>query len=116
MNTAISNILIAGILTVIALFRPDLIRNLNLLLLFWVMTGVLMMAMLFVKLRIIRNIVRRSRDPSNYHLNYFGKKVLHENVVQQGELVTFFVTIPFFLMAGAYFLARLTNLLLYGRL
>ncbi len=115
-NTAVSNILLAGCLTVMAIFRPDSIRYVNLKLLLWIMSGLVMIIMLLVKISILRNIYRRSKDPVNYHLNFFGKKVLHSSVVLQGEIYIFFFTIPFFLFAGAYFLARLLNLVMYGHL
>jgi hypothetical protein len=115
-NTAISNILIAGVLTVLSLFRPDLLRDLNLGMLFWLMSGLMMMTMLLVKVNILRNIYRRSHDPENYHFNFFGKKVLHSSVVSKGEVYIFLFTIPFFLFSGAYFFARLVNLIMFKRL
>jgi hypothetical protein len=115
-NTAISNIALAGILTVVAVFRPDYIRTINLSLILWLMSGILMVAMLSLKIRIVMSIYRRSKDPANYHYNYFGKKVTHENVVKQGEVIAFFATMPFFLFSGAYFIARLVNLIMFGHL
>ena len=115
-NTAISNIILAGALTMLSLFRPDYLRDLNLAMLMWVMSGLMMMTMLLVKINILRNIFRRSRDPENYHYNFFGKKVLHSTVVSKGEVYIFLFTIPFFLFSGAYFLARLINFILFQRL
>jgi hypothetical protein len=115
-NTAISNIMLAGTLTVLSLFRPDFLRDLNLGMLMWVMSGSIMLIMLLVKFNILRNIYKRARDPENYHYNFFGKKVLHSSVVSKGEVYIFLFTIPFFLFSGAYFFARLVNLILFQRL
>ena len=115
-NTAISNIVLAGALTVLVIFRPDLIRDVNLKFLLWIMSGLIMLIMLMIKITIMRNMFKRSRDPANYHFNYFGKKVLHSKVVLQEEVYIFLFTIPFFLFCGAYFFARLVNLLLYKSL
>lgn len=115
-NTAISNILLGGVLTVLALVKPVYVRHVNLKLMFWIMAGLLMLMMLSIKVRILRNMYRRSKDPANYHLNFFGKKVLHSSVVLQEEVYVFFFTIPLFLITGAYFFARFINYLLYGHL
>ena len=115
-NTAISNIVLAGALTVLVIFRPDLIRDVNLKFLLWIMSGLIMLIMLMIKITIMRNMFKRSKDPANYHFNYFGKKVLHSKVVLQEEVYIFLFTIPFFLFCGAYFFARLVNLLLYKNL
>lgn len=115
-NTAISNIVLAGALTVLVIFRPDLIRDVNLKFLLWIMSGLIMLIMLMIKITIMRNMFKRSKDPANYHFNYFGKKVLHSKVVLQEEVYIFLFTIPFFLFCGAYFFARLVNLLLYKSL
>ena len=73
-NTAISNIVLAGALTILVIFRPDLIRNVNLQFLLWIMAGLIMVIMIMIKVTILRNMYRRSQDPANYHFNFFGKK------------------------------------------
>ena len=115
-NTAISNILIAVLLTVLAIMEPVMVRGVDFSLLIWIMTGLIMVAMLGIKINIARNIFQRSRDPENYHFNYFGKKVLHSTVVRYEEILIFMFTMPFFLFAGAYFIARLVNLLMFNHL
>ena len=80
------------------------------------MTGFIMVIMLFIKISIFRAIYKRSQDPEHFHYNYFGKKVLHGSVVKFEEILIFFFTMPFFLFCGAYFVARLFNLLLYKHL
>ena len=71
---------------------------------------------LIVKIRIFINIYKRSKLPENYHLNFFGKKVLHSTVVNKMEIVIFCGTMPFFLISGSYFVARLVNFFLYTHL
>ncbi|MFW5860696.1 MAG: hypothetical protein ACOCWZ_00480 [Spirochaetota bacterium] len=115
-NTAITNILIAGSLTVLAIFEPRRVRGVDIDLLIWIMTGLIMLAMLGIKINIFRNIYQRSKDPENYHFNYFGKKVLHSSVVRYEEILIFMFTMPFFLFAGAYFIARLVNLVMFDHL
>ncbi len=75
-----------------------------------------MMIMLVIKISIFVVVYRRSKDPAHYHFNFFGKKVLHTSVVKPIEVVLFMFTMPFFLISGAYFIARLINLILYKHL
>ncbi|TAL35584.1 MAG: hypothetical protein EPN93_09945 [Spirochaetes bacterium] len=115
-NTAVSNMLIASVLTVLAIYRPDLIREIDALKIFWLMSGVIMLAMLITQAAVMRAIYRKAQQPENYHYNYFGKKVLHPTVASGGEVMIFFFSVPVLLVSGAYFTARLINLLMYGRL
>jgi hypothetical protein len=48
----------------------------------------------------LRNMYRRSKDPANYHFNFFGKKVLHSKVVLQEEIYIFLFPSRFFFFAG----------------
>ncbi len=115
-NTAVSNILIAGMLTVTTIYRPSLVNQVNITLLMWVISGFVMCLMLYLKVSILKSIYRRCQDPQHYHFNYFGKKVLHGTVVSKPELMIFFFTIPVFLATGGYFIARLVNYILFGTL
>ncbi|MCL2156020.1 MAG: hypothetical protein FWH53_10175, partial [Leptospirales bacterium] len=63
------------------------------------------------QIRIFIKIYKRSKDPENYHVNYFGKKVLHSTVISKMDFLVFLGAIPFLLMAGAYFIAKLINYL-----
>ncbi len=114
-NTAISNIVIAGVLTVITIYKPSLVRQVDIALLMWLVSGFVMVMMLYIKVTILRTVYRRSKDPEHYHYNYFGKKVLHGTVVSKPEVMIFFLTIPLFLVCGAYFIARLVNYFILGR-
>jgi hypothetical protein len=96
--------------------KPEMARSVDLKFLTWVMSGIILVITIVIKVEIFRRIYRRIKDPSNYHLNFFGKKVLHASVVTRLEIAVFFGTMPFFLMAGAYFIARGVNFFLYKHL
>jgi hypothetical protein len=115
-KTTMSNIMIAGACIVLFMSRPDLLFRVDVPKLLWVMSGFIMLVTLWVKIKIFIRIYRKAQDPENYHINFFGKKVLHSSVVSRIELAVFFGTIPFFLMSGAYFIARLVNFFLYRHL
>ena len=108
-TTTISNVLISGALIFFSLSSPGQIRKINFSLILWLISGFIMIATLFVQAAIFRKIYQRSQMPENYHLNFFGKKVLHPTVVKPFEIIIFFVTIPFFCMLGAYFVAKLIH-------
>ncbi|HOQ12737.1 MAG: hypothetical protein BWY23_01951 [Spirochaetes bacterium ADurb.Bin218] len=115
-NTTLSNVTLAGTCIVVFLTKPHLLRDINLVFISWIMSGVVMFVTLGIKIKIFITIYRRAKDPANYHLNFFGKKVLHSTVVKKMELAIFFGTIPFFLLSGSYFIARLLNFFLYKHL
>ncbi|HNX22901.1 MAG TPA: hypothetical protein PKG60_02555 [Spirochaetota bacterium] len=111
-----SNIILAGTCIILFMSRPDLLFEVDVQKLVWIMSGFVMFTTLGVKIRIFVRIYKRAQDPENYHVNFFGKKVLHSSVVNRVELAIFFGTIPFFLMSGSYFIARLVNFFLYKHL
>lgn len=115
-KTAISNVVLSMVCIILVFKRPDLLDKVDMLFVTWVMSGLILVFTLVVKIRIFVNIYKRSKLPENYHLNFFGKKVLHSTVVSKIEIVIFFGTMPFFLMSGSYFIARLMNFFLYNRL
>ena len=114
--TAFLNMIIAMTLMFIALQHPEKIRTINLQKILWMFSGVVTFLLLFVKIVFFIRIFARTKNPDNYHLNYFGKKVYHASIIKKSEFILLLITIPFFLMIGAYFTARLMNFLLYGRL
>jgi len=114
--TTFTNITIAGSCIVLIFMKPEMARSVDLKFLTWVMSGIILVITIVIKVEIFRRIYRRIKDPSNYHLNFFGKKVLHASVVTRLEIAVFFGTMPFFLMAGAYFIARGVNFFLYKHL
>lgn len=112
-KTTISNITLAGTCIVLFLSKPELLHEVNVGRLIWLMSGFVMVVTLWVKINILVKIYRRAKDPDNYHLNFFGKKVLHSTVVSKVEMAIFFGTMPFLLISGSYFVARLVNFFLY---
>lgn len=115
-KTTISNVILAGTCIVLFMSRPDLMFEVDVQKLVWLMSGFIMFTTLGVKIRIFIRIYKRAQNPEHYHVNFFGKKVLHSSVVNRIELAIFFGTIPFFLMSGSYFIARLVNFFLYKHL
>lgn len=114
--TVILNMAIALALITISLTRPDLVRQLNLKFFFWLLSGFVTLLLLCIKIAIFRNIYKRSKDPKWYHFNHFGKKVFEKGIVKQVEFLGIFGSLPFFLFIGAYFVSRLLNMFLYGRM
>ena len=115
-NTTLSNVILAGTCIVVFITKPHLLKDLNLVMLSWIMSGFVMFVTLSIKIKIFITVYRRAKDPSNYHLNFFGKRVLHSTVVKKMEMAMFFGTIPFFLLSGSYFMARMVNFFLYKHL
>ncbi|HOO70928.1 MAG TPA: hypothetical protein PK926_04125 [Spirochaetota bacterium] len=114
LSTAFLNVSIAMVLSIVALSQPERIRHVDFKFILWILSGFVMVLMLILKIYFFRAIYLRSKDPDYYHLNYFGKKVLNKGFVKQYEFFTFFLSIPFFLLMGAYFVARLINLIRHG--
>jgi hypothetical protein len=108
-STTITNVLISAALIFLSLYRPEQIRKINFSLILWLISGFIMVVMLFVQIAIFRKIYQRSQMPENYHLNFFGKKVLHSSVVKPIEVIIFFSAMPFFCVTGAYFVAKLIH-------
>jgi len=115
-HTTISNVILSATCIVLFMSKPELLQEIDVAKLVWVMSGFVMVMTLLVKINIFIRIYRRAQNPEHYHVNFFGKKVLHSSVVNRLEIAIFFGTIPFFLMSGAYFIARLVNFFLYNHL
>jgi len=115
-KTTISNITLACACIIVIFLKPELVHQVDLKFLTWVMSGIILVLTLAIKIGVLVKIYRRSKDPSNYHVNFFGKKVLHSTVISRMELAIFFGAMPFFIMAGAYFIARMLNFFLYKHL
>jgi hypothetical protein len=112
--TVALNMAIALALIVISLTRPEQIHQLNLKFFFWLLSGFVTLLLLCIKITIFRNIYKRSKDPTWYHFNHFGKKVFEKGIVKQIEFLGIFGSLPFFLFIGAFFVSRLINMILYG--
>jgi hypothetical protein len=114
--TVALNMAIAIGLIVLALSKPEMIRQLNLKFFFWLLSGFTTILLLCVKVVIFRNVYKRAQDPHWYHVNYFGKKVYEKGIVKQVEFLGVFLTLPFFLMIGAFFVSRLITLIMFGHM
>jgi hypothetical protein len=80
----------------------------------WIISGFVLFILLFLKITILVRIYKRAKDPAFYSINFFGKKVYEKGIVRQSEFVTIFLSMPFFLIIGAYFIARLINMIRFG--
>ena len=90
--------------------------KLNYTFIFWILSGLIMGVALYYQILIIVNLYKRRRNHEFYHYNIFGKKVFKNEIVLNRELWIFLITIPFFLLPGGYFVARLINFFLYNHL
>jgi hypothetical protein len=113
-NTAIFNIVLAGIITVYVIYDPSALGGINLKRIFWLLSGFITCIMFAIQVTIFRRLYTRMKDPAYYHYNYFGKKVLNDGVMSKTEVYAFFFSIPFFLLFGAFFLVRIINYVKYG--
>lgn len=82
----------------------------------WLGSGFIMVMMVGIKVKIFIDIYKRSKNPDKYHFNYFGKKVYNASVTKPKEVGIFVITIPLFLFSGSYFIAKLINIILSGKL
>lgn len=113
-NTAIVNIIFAGIITIYVIYDPTALCGINLGRILWLISGLITFIMLGIQCVIFKRLFQRMRDPAYYHYNYFGKKVLNSGVVTKGEVYTFFFSIPFLLLFGSFFVAKIINFIKYG--
>ncbi|HOK02245.1 MAG TPA: hypothetical protein PKX79_10055 [Spirochaetota bacterium] len=70
-------------------------------------SGLVFSFLILLKVWITLRIWRRMKDPENYDISFFGKKVYKQDVVKKGELAAYFLTLPFTLISGAYFLVNI---------
>ena len=109
--TTMSNVMIAGACIVVIISNPEILREVDVVRVAWIFSGIIMFIALAIQIGVFIKIYKRAKEPENYHTNYFGKKVLHSTVVSKLDMMVFFGTIPFLLIAGAYFIAKLINYL-----
>ncbi len=116
LGTFITNTILMIVVSVFMLKSPESVRLVNLKFLMWVVSGFILLVLLYLKISVGIKIYRRTKDPAFYTVNFFGKKVYEKGIVRPSEFLTIVLTMPFFLFVGAYFIARLVNLVLYGYL
>ena len=114
--TGLINLVLALGLATFFLFFPDKIQlfnifnfNIDIKVLQVTGTGIFSLIMLLLQIGISIVIYRRSKNPENFHYNYFGKKVFHKTLVAPSEVTLFIVCVPCFLVSGAYFIAKIMN-------
>jgi len=114
LGTFVINTILMIVISIFMFKRPVYFYNLNIKFLLWVISGFILFILLFMKITIFLRVYKRSKDPAFYTINFFGKKVLEKGIVKQSEFVTVILAMPFFLILGSYFVARLINILRFG--
>jgi hypothetical protein len=109
MVTAACNIFMGIGLAIIVAVDQKIVGGLNLNLIFILESGLLFVYMVAIKVRLTITIIRRLKNADNYHLSHFGKKIYHTTIVDFKEVMTYFVTLPFTMMAGAYFIVKILS-------
>ena len=110
-STTISNVMIAVACIFVIKSCPEILSEVDVIKITWIFSGIIMLITLSIQIKIFIKIYTNSKNPENYHLNYFGKKVLHSTVISKLDMMIFFGAMPFLLIAGAYFIAKLINYL-----
>jgi len=114
LGTFVINTVLMIVTSVFMFKTPVYFYNLDLKLFLWIVSGFILFILLFLKITIFMRVYKRSKDPAYYTLNYFGKKVYAKNILKQSEFVSILLSMPFFLIIGSYFVARLINILRQG--
>lgn len=116
LGTFIINTVLMVITSISILKDSSSLAKLDLKFILWIVSGFVLTFILFIKISTVIKIYKRSKDPQFYSINFFGKKVYEKGIIKPYEFITIVLTMPFFLMVGSYFIARLINLLLYGHI
>jgi hypothetical protein len=105
--TTVSNFLIGMVMLIMMVQTPEIVRKFSFKPMMVLESGLVFFLLLFVKIRITIRIIKRFMNPEYYDLNFFGKKVYKPGVVKKSELAIYYLTMPFTLFTGAYFLANM---------
>ena len=116
LGTFIMNTVLMVLMSILAVTHPTDIYSVNMKFIMWIVSGIILFFILIIKISILTRIYRRSKNPEFYSINFFGKKVYEKGIVKPKEFLTLIVSLPFFLLIGAYFVARFINLILYGHI
>ena len=114
LGTFVINTILMIIISIFMFKRPVYFYNLDIKFLLWIISGFILFVLLFLKITIFLRVYKRAKDPAFYTINFFGKKVYEKGIVKQSEFVTVILSMPFFLLIGSYFVARLINMLRFG--
>lgn len=107
MITAVSNMLISVAVASLVMLDQKITSGIKMDNILLLESGLLFIYMMAIKIRVTLIIIKRVRDPKNYHFSHFGKKIYNTTVVDFKEVLTYFVTFPFTMMAGAYFIVKI---------
>jgi hypothetical protein len=107
MITAITNIFLSVGVAIMVVINPKVLQGFRLDNIFIIESGMLFIYMMAVKVRVTMGIIRRARNPENYHFSHFGRKVYNTSIIDGKEILTYFITFPFTMMAGAYFIVKI---------
>lgn len=105
--TTVSNFLIGMVMLIMMVQTPEIVRKFSFKPMMVLESGLVFFLLLFVKIRITIRIIKRFMNPEYYDLNFFGKKVYRPGIVKKSELAIYYLTMPFTLFTGAYFLANM---------
>lgn len=116
LGTFIINSVLMVLISIAAMNNPADVYTINIKFIMWIVSGIILFFLIVLKLNIAIRVYRRSKDPAFFSINFFGKKVYEKGIVKPREFFAVIVSLPFFLLIGAYFVARLINLILYGHI
>jgi hypothetical protein len=109
MITAVSNMLISIVVASFVMLDQKIMSSIKMDILLVLESGLIFIYMMAIKIRVTIVIIKRLRDPKNYHFSHFGKKIYNTTIVDFKEVMTYFVTFPFTMMAGAYFIVKILH-------
>ena len=115
-STAVSNALVTVTMIYIILKWPRSIYQIDFSIFLWLFSGVIMLGMLIIKIQVFRKIMRGDKEVTEVQEDPSGKKVYPSPDINQKDLALFMLSMPFFLFAGAYFIAKLISLCVHGTL
>lgn len=115
LGTFIINTVLMVVVSIFAFRNPSSILRIDMSFVLWLLSGFVTLIILFLKTSTVIKIIKRTKDPANYTINFFGKKVYEPGIVKKYELLMFVLTMPVFLFVGSYFLARLINIIIHGK-
>jgi len=107
--TTFTNIGIALSIILMIMDDPQIVPSLDWDRIVFISSGFLFISVGLIKFRILLKIIGKMKDPANFHYSYFGKKVYDGSIISMREVAVYFFTVPFWLLAGAYFLVRLSS-------
>lgn len=116
LGTFIINTTLMVLISIVAIGNPADVYSINIKFVSWVVSGIICFFVLILKISITIRILKRTKDPNFYDINFFGKKVYRPGLVRPNEFLALIASVPIFLLIGSYFVARLINLILYGHI